>query len=146
MLFRSLLCEKFSDMESLLSATKEDIAEIDGFGDIMAENVVKAFSEPHFRELIEKLKNAGVNMKYSKETVSDNRFLGMTFVLTGILPTMKRDDAKKLIESFGGRVSGSVSKKTTFVVAGEDAGSKLIKAQELGIEILSEKDLIDRTK
>lgn len=142
----TLLCEKFSDMESLLSATKEDIAEIDGFGDIMAENVVKAFSEPHFRELIEKLKNAGVNMKYSKETVSDNRFLGMTFVLTGILPTMKRDDAKKLIESFGGRVSGSVSKKTTFVVAGEDAGSKLIKAQELGIEILSEKDLIDRTK
>lgn len=142
----TLLCEKFSDIESLISATREDIAEIDGFGDIMAENVVKTFSEPYFHELIEKLKNAGVNMKYSKKTVSDNRFSGMTFVLTGTLLTMKRDDAKKLIESFGGKVSGTVSKKTTFVVAGEDAGSKLIKAQELGIEILSENDLIDRIK
>lgn len=142
----TLLCEKFPDMEKLLSASKDDIAEIDGFGDIMADNVVNAFSETHFLELIEKLKNAGVNMKYSKKNISDNRFSGMTFVLTGTLPTMKRDDAKKLIESFGGKVSGSVSKKTSFVVAGEDAGSKLTKAQDLGIEILSENDLINKTK
>ena len=142
----TLLCEKFSDMEKLLSASKNDIAEIDGFGDIMAENVANAFSETHFIELIEKLKNAGVNMKYSKKSISDNRFSGLTFVLTGTLPTMKRDEAKKLIESFGGKVSGSVSKKTNFVVAGEDAGSKLTKAQDLGIEILSENDLINKTK
>ncbi|MDE7105529.1 MAG: NAD-dependent DNA ligase LigA [Ruminococcus sp.] len=142
----TLLCEKFSDMEKLLSASKNDIAEIDGFGDIMAENVANAFSETHFIELIEKLKNAGVNMKYSKKSISDNRFSGLTFVLTGTFPTMKRDEAKKLIESFGGKVSGSVSKKTNFVVAGEDAGSKLTKAQDLGIEILSENDLINKTK
>lgn len=85
-------------------------------------------------------------MEYKKESSGDDRFAGLTFVLTGTLPTMKRDDAKKLIESFGGKVSGSVSKKTSFVVAGEDAGSKLTKAQELGVEILSEADLIERTK
>lgn len=142
----TLLCEKFQNMDNLLSATKEDILEIDGFGDIMAENVVNALSETHMRELIEKLRKAGVNMEYTKEKSGDDRFSGMTFVLTGTLPTMKRDDAKKLIESFGGKVSGSVSKKTSFVVAGEDAGSKLTKAQDLGIEILSESDLIEKTK
>lgn len=142
----TLLCEKFPDMDKLLSASKEDISGIDGFGDIMAENVVNAFSETHLRELIEKLKNAGVNMKYSKKVISDDRFSGLTFVITGTLPTMKRDEAKKLIESFGGKVSGSVSKKTSFVVAGEEAGSKLTKAHDLGIEILSESDLINKTK
>ncbi len=142
----TLLCEKFQNMDNLLSATKEDISEIEGFGDIMAENVVNALAETHMRELIEKLRKAGVNMEYTKKQSVDDRFSGMTFVLTGTLPTMKRDDAKKLIESFGGKVSGSVSKKTSFVVAGEDAGSKLTKAQELGIEILSESDLIEKTK
>lgn len=85
-------------------------------------------------------------MSYSRQSTGDNRFEGLTFVLTGTLPTMKRDEAKKLIESFGGKVSGSVSKKTSFVVAGEEAGSKLVKAQELGIEVLSEADLLERTK
>lgn len=142
----TLLCEKFQNMDNLLSATKEDISKIDGFGDVMAENVVNALAETHMRELIEKLRKAGVNMEYTKEKSGDDRFSGMTFVLTGTLLTMKRDDAKKLIESFGGKVSGSVSKKTSFVVAGEDAGSKLTKAQDLGIEILSESDLIEKTK
>lgn len=142
----TLLCEKFMSMDGLLSATKEDISEIDGFGEIMAENVVKALSEPHLRELIEKLRRAGVNMEYSKKKSGDGRFAGMTFVITGTLPTMKRDEAKKLIENFGGKVSGSVSKKTSFVVAGEEAGSKLTKAQDLGIAILSENDLIEKTK
>ena len=85
-------------------------------------------------------------MTYDKQSAEDDRFSGRTFVLTGTLPTMKRDDAKKLIESYGGKVTGSVSKKTDYVVAGEEAGSKLTKAQELGIEILSEADLLEMTK
>ena len=142
----TLLCEKFPSMEQLMSAAKDDIASIEGFGEIMAESVAKALSEPHRIDLISRLRDAGVNMEYSKKSTGDNRFEGKTFVLTGTLPTMKRDEAKKLIESFGGKVSGSVSKKTSYVVAGEEAGSKLVKAQELGIEILSEADLIERTK
>ncbi len=142
----TLLCEKLPDMEQLLSAEKEDIASIEGFGEIMAESVYTAFREPHRIELIERLKTAGVNMVYTSKQSGDNRFEGKTFVLTGTLPTMKRDEAKKLIESFGGKVSGSVSKKTSYVVAGEEAGSKLVKAQELGIEILSEEELLSRTK
>lgn len=142
----TLLCEKFGDVNSVLAAEKDEISSIDGFGDIMAENVYNALREPHTIELIKRLEEYGVNMTYSKKTSIDERFSGMTFVLTGTLPTMKRNDAKKLIESFGGKVSGSVSKKTDFVVAGEDAGSKLTKAQELGIEILSEADLIEKTK
>lgn len=142
----TLLCEKFPSMEKLMSASRDDIASIEGFGDIMAESVAKALSEPHRIDLINRLKDAGVNMEYSKKSTGDNRFEGKTFVLTGTLPTMKRDEAKKLIESFGGKVSGSVSKKTSYVVAGEEAGSKLVKAQELGIEILSEADLLERTE
>ncbi len=142
----TLLCEKFGDMDSLLSAGIDDVSAIEGFGDVMAESVVKAFSEPHMRELIDKLRQAGVNMTYTKQSTGDDRFAGATFVLTGTLPTMKRDEAKKLIESFGGKVTGSVSKKTSYVVAGEEAGSKLTKAQELGITILSENDLLNMTK
>lgn len=140
------LCEKFGSMDAILQADCADIAEIEGFGDIMAESIVTALKEPHRRELIEKLRDSGVNMEYAKKSTGDDRFAGLTFVLTGTLPTMKRDDAKTLIESFGGKVTNSVSKKTSFVVAGEDAGSKLTKAQELGIEILSEDDLKERTK
>lgn len=110
----------------------------------MAENVVNALKEPNTIDLIERLRNAGVNMTYSKEGAADDRFKGLTFVLTGTLPTMKRDEAKKLIENLGGKVSGSVSKKTSFVVAGEEAGSKLTKAQELGITVLSEAELLDK--
>ena len=141
-----LLCERFGDMESILAAGKDDVAAIDGFGDVMAESVVKAFGEPHMRDLIEKLRASGVVMTYTKQSSGDDRFAGLTFVLTGTLPTMKRDDAKALIESFGGKVSGSVSKKTNYVVAGEDAGSKLTKAQELGITVLSEAELLEKTK
>lgn len=141
-----LLCERFHDMDSLLSAEKEDISDIEGFGDVMAENVVNALREPHRLELINRLREYGVNMIYDKHSSVDERFKGMTFVLTGTLPTMKRDDAKKIIESFGGKVSGSVSKKTSYVVAGEEAGSKLVKAQSLGINIISESDLLEMTK
>lgn len=141
-----LLCEKFGSIDSLMAADKDDIMSIEGFGDVMAESVYDSLREPHMAELISRLREYGVNMTYSKKASSDDRFAGMTFVLTGTLPTMKRDEAKALIESFGGKVSGSVSKKTTFVVAGEDAGSMLTKAQELGVEILSEEDLLNKTK
>ena len=141
-----LLCSRFNDMDKLMNAKENDISAIDGFGGTMAESVVNALKEPHMTELIERRKKYGVNMHYETEEISDSRFSGMTFVLTGTLPTMKRDDAKKLIESFGGKVSGSVSKKTSCVVAGEEAGSKLTKAQELGIEIITEEELIRRTQ
>lgn len=141
-----LLCEKFHDMESILNAEKEDISDIEGFGGVMAENVFNALREPHRLELIERLRNYGVNMTYNEKSSNDERFKGMTFVITGTLPTMKREEAKNLIESFGGKVSGSVSKKTNYVVAGDEAGSKLTKAQNLGINIISESDLLEMTK
>lgn len=140
-----LLCDKFGDLNNIMSASAEQIAEIDGFGDIMAESVAKAFSEPHMVKLIERLKEYGVNTHYEKVQI-DNRFEGKTFVLTGTLPTLKRNDAKAIIEKFGGKASGSVSKKTDYVLAGEDAGSKLTKAQELGIPIISEDEFINMTK
>ena len=135
-----LLCEQFGSIDSIMDASAEEIAQIDGFGEIMSENVAKAFSDIHFTELIKKLRDKGVKMTYKSDKSDDNRFSGMTFVLTGTLPTMKRDEAKAIIEKYGGKASGSVSKKTTYVLAGEDAGSKLTKAQQLGITILSEDD------
>ena len=132
-----LLADRFGTMEAVMEASLEDITAIDGFGRIMAENVVKFFALPQSRHLVEQLKNAGVNMVCRAERV-DTRFAGMTFVLTGTLPTMKRDEAAALIEKYGGKTSGSVSKKTTIVLAGEDAGSKLIKAQQLGIRVIDQ--------
>lgn len=133
-----LLCEKFPSMDLIINAEKKSISEIEGFGDIMADNVVKAFSEQHLLTVIDKLRGYGVNMEYSGSVVRDKRFSGKTFVLTGTLPTLKRDEAKEIIERFGGKVSSSVSKKTAYVLAGEDAGSKLIKAKDLGLEIIDE--------
>ncbi len=141
-----LLCDKFGSIDSILNASEEDISSIEGFGEVMSKNVSEAFKEKHFSELIEKLRAAGVKMEYETKLSGDGRFSGKTFVLTGTLPTMKRSDAKALIEKFGGKVSGSVSKKTDYVVAGEEAGSKLTKAEELGLTVISEKELIDMTK
>lgn len=141
-----LLCEKFPSVDTIIAAKVEEIAEIDGFGDVMAQNVVKAFSEPHRLELIQRLKSYGLAMSFDKANISDKRFEGMVFVLTGTLPTLTRDQAKEFIESFGGKVSSSVSKKTSFILAGEDAGSKLIKAQELGLNIINEQEFLNMTK
>lgn len=140
-----LLCEKFGDMQSIIDANVEDIAEIDGFGGVMAQSVCKALCEPHMLETIKRLEAHGVNMTYEKK-VRDERFKGLTFVLTGTLPTMTRDEAKEIIESFGGKASGSVSKKTSYVLAGEEAGSKLVKAQQLGVEIINEEQFLEMIK
>lgn len=140
-----LLCDKFGDLDRIMSATVDEIAQIEGFGIVMAESVAKELSEPHMVRLIYRLKKYGVNTHYEKVQV-DNRFEGKTFVLTGTLPTLKRNEAKAIIEKFGGKASGSVSKKTDFVLAGEEAGSKLIKAQELGIKIISEDEFLEMTK
>ena len=137
-----LLCEKFGSMEAIMEALPLEICSIDGFGQIMADSVYNAMQEPHRIKLIERLREHGVNMVYDSGKVADD-LAGKTFVLTGTLPTMTRDQAKSLIESHGGKCSGSVSKKTTYVVAGEEAGSKLTKAQELGITVLSEQELLE---
>ena len=104
----------------------------------MAESIVRAWKEPHIQQLIARLQEYGCNMTYHGTAVEDDRFANQTFVLTGTLSTMKRSEAKDLILRYGGKVSGSVSKKTTYVVAGESAGSKLDKANALGIPVLSE--------
>lgn len=136
-----LLCAKFGDMESIMAASAEEIASIDGFGEVLADSVYNAMREPHRIALIERLKELGLNMKYSDQKVSD-KLNGLTFVLTGTLPTLKRDQAKEMIEKRGGKCSGSVSKKTSYVVAGEEAGSKLTKANELGIPVLTEEQFL----
>ena len=141
-----LLCEKFPDIDSLLSAGIEEISAIDGLGDIIAESVYRSLREPHRIEIINRLREYGINMTYDKKSTIDDRFKGKTFVLTGTLPDMKRSEAKKLIESFGGKVSGTVSKKTDYVVAGEDSGSKLTKAQSLGVKIISKDELLELIK
>ncbi|MDO5558582.1 MAG: NAD-dependent DNA ligase LigA [Oscillospiraceae bacterium] len=137
-----LLCEKFGDIDSLMNASVPEISEIDGFGDIMSQSVYDALREPHMTELIEKLREKGLNFKYESQKKGDT-FTGKIFVLTGTLPTLKRDEAKKIIEDLGGKVSSSVSKKTDYVVAGEEAGSKLTKAQELGVAVITEEELIN---
>ena len=140
-----LLCAKFGGLDSIMSATAEEISGIDGFGEVMAQSVYNAFHEEHMIALIQRLKECGVNTEYEK-VQQDDRFAGKTFVLTGTLPTLKRNDAKELIEKFGGKASGSVSKKTDFVLAGEEAGSKLTKAQELGVKIISEEEFMEMIK
>lgn len=137
----TLLCQKFGSMEAIMSATAEEIAAIDGFGEVLANSVYTAMREPHRISLIEQLKSLGLNMSYSEQRVS-NAFEGLTFVLTGTLPTLSRDVAKKMIEERGGKCSGSVSKKSNYVLAGEKAGSKLDKANELGIPVITEEEFL----
>lgn len=140
-----LLAQSFGTMDALLLADAEQVAAIEGFGGIMADNVVAYLAAEGNRRLISRLRESGVNMTGSAAPAGD-RLSGKTFVLTGTLPTYSRGEAKKLIEEAGGKVSGSVSQKTGYVVAGEEAGGKLAKARDLGVPVLTEAELMDLLK
>jgi DNA ligase (NAD+) len=126
-----------------MDASVEQLLEVNDVGPIVANSVRAFFDQPHHREVVEQLRAAGVHWPAIEGTASDAHrpLLGKTLVITGTLPTLGRDEAKELIEAAGGKVSGSVSKKTNWLVAGEEAGSKLDKARELGIAILDEAGL-----
>ncbi len=132
---------KLQTLDNIMAAGYEDFASIADIGDITAAALVEFFSDATVRELVERLREAGVSFNAVKEKKS-NIFEGLTFVLTGTLPTMTRDEASELIKERGGKVSGSVSKKTSYVLAGEEAGSKLTKAKELGIRIIDENEFL----
>ena len=135
------LASAFGTLDKLMSATLEELTDVADIGTITAESICQWFAQPQSRELVDRLRQAGVNFE-SLRAVTDNRFAGMTFVLTGALTKFTREEATEQIESFGGKAAGSVSKKTTYVVVGENAGSKERKARELGIPILSEDDFL----
>lgn len=139
----SLLCSHFGSLKAIEEADRQQIAVIGGFGEIMADSLYTALHDSSVEHLLRDLKAVGLTMPYKYVKKAENtQFSGKIVVLTGTLPTLKRSEAKKMLEAAGARVSGSVSKKTDYVVAGEEAGSKLAKAQELGVSILSETDLL----
>ena len=137
-----LLMKHFGSIEKLSETSPEEISAVENFGDILANNIFTALHEPHMTELIERLKSYGVNTVYQSDVKSD-KLSGLIFVITGTLPDMTRDEAKTLIEQNGGKCSGSVSRKTSYVLAGEEAGSKLTKAQQLGVTVISQQQLIE---
>lgn len=141
-----ILAKEFKSMEELMKADIVRLNYINDVGEITANNIYEFFREKQTIDLINRLKNAGVNMKYLKEDSEDKRFLGKTFVLTGSLQDFTREEATKIIEDYAGKTSSSVSKKTSYVLAGEEAGSKLTKAQELGVRIISEEEFKDMIK
>ena len=136
-----VLAKTFGSLDALMQATQEELTQIRDIGAVTAENIVSWFASPQSRHLISRLREAGVNFE-STAVQDDGRFAGMTFVLTGALSLFTRDEATEKIEAHGGRAAGSVSKKTTYLVAGENAGSKLKKANELGIPVLSEQEFL----
>ncbi len=132
----------YPDLYALFDATVDDLVQIEDIGAITAENIVDYFSHPQTREMLNVMRDAGVVTAREGGSVEGGVLTGMTFVLTGTLPTLKRDEAAALIEENGGKTSSSVSKKTTYVLAGAEAGSKLAKAEQLGIPVLSEEDFL----
>ena len=140
-----LLSDYFKNIDAVMNAEVDDILKIDGFGDVMAQAVYDYFHSQGAVEFVAELKEAGVNTE-SKTVIKDNRFEGKTFVLTGTLPNLKRSEASKIIESFGGKTSSSVSKKTDFVLSGEASGSKLDKANALGIRVIDENEFMEMIK
>ena len=140
-----LACEHFKSMDGLFAATKEEFETIDGFGSILAESIYEFFSLDSTKDMVDRLKVLGLNMTEPDNAV-DDRFAGMTFVLTGTLPTYSRQEASAIIESFGGKTSSSVSKKTTYVLSGEASGSKLDKANALGIPVINEEEFNNMIK
>ena len=147
-----VLARKYKTMENLQNANFEQLSQINDIGEVMANSIIEFFMQEQTKDLIEKLKNAGVNMNCLEEESDDKRFEGKTFVLTGSLENytrlelFTRKEAEDIIEKLGGKTSSSVSKKTDYVLAGEDAGSKLTKAQSLGINIISETDFKEMIK
>jgi DNA ligase (NAD+) len=137
------LSEAFGSIDAIAGATADELERAEEVGPKVAESVYRFFREPHNRELVDRLRAARLQFTYQSTRPRGGPLDGMTFVLTGTLPTLSREQATELIESAGGKVAGSVSKKTSFVVAGEDAGSKLAKAQLLGVKVVDEKGLID---
>ena len=127
-------------MDNLKNASLESLCMIEDVGEITANNIYEFFKQEQTIDILEKLKNAGVNMEMIEEEGIDNRFEGKTFVLTGSLQKYTRGEASNIIEKFGGKTSSSVSKNTSYVLAGEDAGSKLTKAQSLGVNVISEEE------
>ena len=136
-----VLASYFGTLDALAAATLEELTAVPDVGAVTAENILNWFRQTQSLEILEKLRAAGVNFE-SKRSLTDTRFAGMTFVLTGALTKFTRDEATEKIELFGGKAAGSVSKKTTYVVVGENAGSKEKKARELGIPILTEDDFL----
>lgn len=140
----ALLCAHFGSLAAIEAADRSEIAEIEGFGEVMAESVCTALHDPSVQNVLQKLKEAGLTMPYEKKKAAEDTFFsGKTVVLTGTL-TMKRSEAQSMLEAAGAKVSGSVSKKTDYVVAGENAGSKLTKAETLGITVLSEAEMLEK--
>jgi DNA ligase (NAD+) len=134
------LAEHFGSIDALMKASVEELEEVNEVGPRIAESIAEFFQEPKNRQLVERLRDAGLTFK-GKKKERGTKLAGKTFVLTGTLAKYSRDQAKKMIEDAGGRVSGSVSKKTDYVVAGSDAGSKLDKAKELGVDVIGEKEM-----
>ncbi len=140
-----ILAARFKTLDGLRNATLEELTDVDDIGEITAQNILDWMASPQSRHLIGRLKEAGVNMT-AAEQGRDQRFAGMTFVFTGALEKLTRDEASEMVEARGGKAVGSVSKKTAYVVAGESAGSKLRKAQELGIPVLTEEEFLKLLK
>jgi len=140
------LAKRFKSIEGLMNATLQELTETEDVGEITAKSIFEFFKQEQTKDLIEKLKTANVNMQSNQDNILDNRFEGKTFVLTGSLQEFTRDEASKIIENYGGKTSSSVSKKTDYVLAGEEAGSKLVKAEQLGIKIITEQEFKEMIK
>ena len=141
-----ILARRFKTMENLKNATLEELIMTDDVGEITARSIYEFFKQEQTQDLLNRLEQANVNMKLKEETNNDNRFEGKTFVLTGSLENYTREEASNIIESFGGKTSSSVSKKTDYVLAGEEAGSKLTKAESLGVKIITEQEFKEMIK
>ena len=137
----ALLAEHFGTLQAIREANVEKISEIDGFGGVMAQSVVEFFAKEGTTDLVHRLADAGLNMQWKGEPKGD-KLAGKTLVVTGTLESLSRNEAEALIVKNGGKASGSVSKKTAYVVAGAAAGSKLTKAQTLGIPVLTEAEFL----
>ncbi|MBR0366745.1 MAG: hypothetical protein IJH94_08140 [Clostridia bacterium] len=141
-----VLAARYKTIDALMDAEAEEMAEINDVGPVMAQSVAEFFRQPQNIEFLDRLRFAGVNCVDEGREAEDTRFAGKTFVLTGTLDNYKRSEAAKIIESFGGKTSSSVSKKTDYVLAGAEAGSKLTKAQSLGVTIITEQEFEEMLK